>query len=70
MHNKMTVIFGIFTVIFTLFGIFSPYLDVRTMAILLTTLFSIMFFHFAENYMKKSISQQVEHALKKDHEID
>jgi len=67
MHNKITIIFGIFTVFFMLFGILSPYIDIRTMAILLTTLFSIMFFHFAENYMKRSISQQVELALKKDH---
>lgn len=70
MGSKLTILFGICTVIFMLFGVFSPYTEIRTMAILLTTIFSIMLFHSAEQYVKKSISHQVEYALRQDHKFD
>nr|MBA4405312.1 hypothetical protein [Nanoarchaeum sp.] len=70
MGNKLAILFGTCTIIFMLFGIFSQFTEIRTMAILLTTIFAMLLFHSAEQYVKRSISHQVEYALKKDHKFE
>lgn len=70
MGNKLTIFFGVCAILFMLYGVFSPTVEVRTMAILLTTVFSIMAFYSAEQYVRQSISQQIENALKKEHKVE